>query len=294
MADGGFTPLLNAFLRDGRSSRAGDALPMYLALLSRADEKGICWPGAATLSEECRQPDKRGRLGPPVTENTIRRWRRYLKKIGYIKRYTAGSGRKSTRYVVALPQDIATPPSHVSPPSPVSPLTDVTPAPSQMSPEEEPLKKNQPSLVDDADEERDSGNPDNGSEPTEKTKRKRQRYNYDEKIDVAIAQTLEDIVQGSYNQAWHLAEPREAHYNQIRLLRESGNSNISGPISLERIRSVFRWLKHDDFWPRNLRSGAKFRKQFDALEAKSKESTQPSPIERTAEDNWENAKRGAE
>lgn len=107
--------------------------------------------------------------------------------------------------------------------------------------------------------------------PSEKpSSEKRERnYKYTDQ-DVAIVDTLEQYIRDSYKASWKLSAPKEAHYNEMRLLRENGNANIDGPISIDRIRDVMRFLRHDTFWlPKgNIRSVSKLREKFDVFEMK--------------------------
>ncbi len=100
-------------------------------------------------------------------------------------------------------------------------------------------------------------------EPTPKEK----KYTFEE-IDKTIVDSLERIIQAGYNDSWKLSNPRERHYADMRLLRENGNANIDGPVSIDRIRDVIKFLKYDSFWVPggNIRSVSKFRERFDALE----------------------------
>ena len=114
------------------------------------------------------------------------------------------------------------------------------------------------------------GTPDHTSgTPPENTPddRRVRNFKYTEQ-DVAIVDTLEKYIKDSYKASWKLSAPKEAHYNEMRLLRENGNSNIDGPISIDRIRDVMRFLRNDTFWlPKgNVRSVSKFREKFDVFE----------------------------
>jgi len=104
-------------------------------------------------------------------------------------------------------------------------------------------------------------------EPTPKEK----KYTFEE-IDKTIVDSLERIIQAGYNDSWKLSNPRERHYADMRLLRENGNANIDGPVSIDRIRDVIKFLKYDSFWVPggNIRSVSKFRERFDALEMRAK------------------------
>ena len=64
-------------------------------------------------------------------------------------------------------------------------------------------------------------------------------------------------------------------------------------VSWDRIGKVLAWLPTDDFWPPNIQTGAKFRKQFDRLEAQSKKSSRSKPVQqdwshldRDNDDDW--------
>lgn len=106
-------------------------------------------------------------------------------------------------------------------------------------------------------------------------KRKYQKRYIYEPIDVQLVHRLRDIIRSCYPYAgerWDFAGDIHGHYHMMRLLRENGNGEAKGPISVDRIERVLDWLENeDDFWiPQgNIRSVSKFRKQFSRLEVQA-------------------------
>jgi len=91
-----------------------------------------------------------------------------------------------------------------------------------------------------------------------------------EPIDVELVNRFESKLQALYPE-WKLAGDREMHYDVMRKLRTLGGPNIGGKQSAESIRSVIDWLGANEdrdaqfWWPSNIQSIAKFRKQFSRL-----------------------------
>jgi len=109
-----------------------------------------------------------------------------------------------------------------------------------------------------------------------------------EEIDRKITESIQELIQ-AHQPDFHFAAPAERHYHDVYLLRTRGNAELDGPISEDRIRAVYKWLKNeDDFWiPRNIRSMDKFRKQFGRLEVAAKNAKQE---EKPVPDPWGNGR----
>lgn len=93
MADDLFVRLPHWIIRDAALDR--NELLLYIAMLSRSDKRGICWPSVATLAREAR-----------MSESTVRRTRDRLEQRGFVKvtrRRREGRRDQSNLYKVVIP-----------------------------------------------------------------------------------------------------------------------------------------------------------------------------------------------
>lgn len=88
---------------------------------------------------------------------------------------------------------------------------------------------------------------------------------------IPLSEFLKEMVQVNVPFQKIPANYRESWANEFRLMTEVDK------IPIERIREVLEWATADSFWKINIRSAAKFREKFGALEAKSR-SKSPADI----------------
>jgi len=95
-----------------------------------------------------------------------------------------------------------------------------------------------------------------------------------EQCDVEFTERLLRLLKSRFRPGSKLLGNIEKHYSDCRLLRESGNSEVEEKVDISRIETVFEFLEQDDrnFWPKNIRSMGKFRKQFFTVEAQAIEA----------------------
>jgi DNA-binding transcriptional regulator GbsR (MarR family) len=250
----GYTNIPNELLGGGLIASVGSGpFAVYLILRKWRNGNGLAWPSFDRIITDTG-------LSRPTVCTSIKK----LITAGWIRQVHRGTAvnDSSTYYVAIVENDERATSKEIKPVKELNQLKNLT----------ETGKETLPELV----KELNSTNTRTTTKTNTKTNTKAKTYNFEEQ-DMKVILELDRLVRLN-NDSQSLSEPLDHHAEQIRLLREKGYKaspkkqnevTVSPPVTIDRIRTVFKWLRDvDDFWlpSGNIQSGAKFRAKFGQLE----------------------------